>query len=169
MSRLDSIALRFRETGIYRWYLGREPRERPIIAGLAALVVLLVLWSLVWQPLREWRDREANRYQNAQGLWDFMQANEAAARGLSQSASGAAAERSLLPVITRSANVQGLRLNRLQPEADGAVSVVLQAQVFNSLLTWLNALQENNNVTVQRITIDAEGQPGIVNAQIRLN
>jgi len=166
MSMLTSTASWLGNNAVYRWYLGREPGERPVIAGLAALLVLLLLWLLIWKPTSDWRDLAVNRYQNAQDLMDYMQANETAARARKSSSTGA--QRSLLPVITRTANVQGLRLNRIQPEADGAVSVVVQAQAFNTVLSWLNALQENNNVTVQRISVDAEGQPGIVNAQIRL-
>ena len=166
MSALAGVANRFASSAVYRWYLGRESSERPIIAGLAALLIVLLLWLLIWKPTSDWRDLEANRYQNAQELMDFMQANEASARARKTSATGA--QRSLLPVITRTANVQGLRLNRIQPESDGAVSVVVQAQAFNTLLSWLNALQENNNVSVQRISVDPEGQPGIINAQIRL-
>ena len=73
-----------------------------------------------------------------------------------------------MPLITREANAQGIRLNRLQPESDGAVSVVLQAQPFNTVVEWLDRLQKTHSIEVQRISLDAEGQPGLVNAQIRL-
>ena len=56
----------------------------------------------------------------------------------------------------------------LQPESDGAVSVVLQAQPFNTVVEWLDRLQKTHSIEVQRISLDAEGQPGLVNAQIRL-
>ena len=79
-----------------------------------------------------------------------------------------AGQRSLLPIVTREANSQGIRLNRLQPESDGAVSVVLQAQSFNAVIEWLARLQQAHNVSVQRVSVDAEGKPGLVNAQIRL-
>ena len=169
MSALASLSQQLQGTAVWRWYQGREPGERPVIAGVAGLVLLMLCWSLIWKPVSDWKEVETNRYRNAQSTWDWMQANEAAARALSrESSSGDSPSRSLLPVITRTANSQGLRLNRLQPEADGAVSVVVQAQSFNALLQWLNGLQENNAVSVQRISIDAEGQPGLVNAQMRL-
>ncbi|MCB1685851.1 MAG: type II secretion system protein M [Pseudomonadales bacterium] len=168
MSLISSVGTWFENSAAHRWYLGREPGERPLILAVLTALILVLAWSLLWKPISDWRDLEANRYQNAQELWDFMQANEAAARARGSQASGAGSQRSLLPVITRTANVQGLRLNRIQPEADGAVSVVIQAQAFNTVLSWLGALLENNSVSVQRISVDAEGQPGIVNAQIRL-
>jgi type II secretory pathway component PulM len=99
-----------------------------------------------------------------------MQANESRARArVSQPGSGgASSERSLLPLVTREANTLGIRLNRLQPEADGAVSVVVQAQPFNTVVQWLDRLRTAHNIDVQRISVDAEGTPGLVNAQIRL-
>ena len=167
---LDGLDQQFRATGVYRWYMGREPQERPIILGLVLLVLGLLVWSVVWKPVSDWREMEANRYQNAQGLWDWVQANESEARSKAGQAasSGGNAQRALLPLITRAANAQGLKLNRLQPECDGAVSVVVQAQSFNKLLIWLDQLNSVHNITVQRIALDAEGQPGLVNAQMRL-
>ena len=82
--------------------------------------------------------------------------------------SGGGGQRSLLPTITGTAAAEGLTLSRLQPESNGAVSVVLQAQRFNAMVRWLDGLRENNGVTIQRVSVDAEGQPGYVNAQLRL-
>jgi general secretion pathway protein M len=169
VNAIDGAWERLRATGAWRWYQSREPRERPVIAGLALLVVAALLWLLVWKPVSDWQSVATNRYQNAQETWSWMQANEAQARARSrEAASSGASGRSLLPLVTREANGQGIRLNRLQPEADGAVSVVIQAQPFNAVIEWLARLQSAHNVTIQRISVDAEGSPGLVNAQIRM-
>ena len=63
---------------------------------------------------------------------------------------------------------EGLVLSRLQPESNGAVSVVLQGQEFNAVIRWLHRLQETNGVSIQRVSLDADGRPGYVNAQLRL-
>ncbi|MEM8768987.1 MAG: type II secretion system protein GspM [Pseudomonadota bacterium] len=126
-------------TGAWRWYASREANERPVIAGVFILVIVAVLWLAIWKPVSDWRLLETNRYQNALDTWEWMQANEANARTRARaSTAGPSSERSLMPLVTREANAQGLRLNRLQPESDGAVSVVLQAQSFNSVIEWLN-------------------------------
>ena len=169
MSLFYNMTQRVQGTSVWRWYAGREPHERPIIAGLAFLVVASLFWIAVWKPISDWRLLEANRYQNALSTWEWMQANESNARvRAQQNDSIPASERSLMPLVTREANAQGIRLNRLQPESDGAVSVVLQAQPFNTVVEWLDRLQKTHSIEVQRISLDAEGQPGLVNAQIRL-
>lgn len=156
-------------TEAWRWYAGREPHERPIIAGLVILIAAALFWAVIWKPLSDWRHLETNRYQNAQSTLEWMQANAASARTRgNQTTASPGGERSLMPLVTREANSQGIRLNRLQPEADGAVSVVVQAQPFNSVLEWIDRLQRTHNIEVQRISVDAEGQPGLINAQIRL-
>jgi len=166
---LDTVLHQLQDSGAWRWYAGREPRERPIIAGLVLVIVSAILWVLIWKPISDWQTLESNRFQNAQATWDWMQANEADARARArQSSTGQGRERSLLPLVTREANSQGIRLNRLQPEADGAVSVVVQAQPFNAVIEWLARLQDSHDVTVQRVSVDAEGKPGLINAQIRL-
>jgi general secretion pathway protein M len=168
MSMVDNLRQRFYGSGVGRWYLGREHNEQRIIAGLALLVALSVLWLGLWKPISDWRTVAHNEYQNAQLELDWVKANEARARALARSTAAAGTERSLLPIITRSAESLGIQVNRLQPEANGVVSVAVQSQPFNQVLSWLHQLEENNSVLVLRLAVDAEGQPGIVNAQIRL-
>ncbi|HEX7036357.1 MAG TPA: type II secretion system protein M [Pseudomonadales bacterium] len=160
---------RFLSSGVGRWYAGREPNEQRVILALAGLIVLTVFWVGLWKPIADWRETAHNRYQNAQAQLDWLRANEERARALSRSTvAGGDAGRSLLPVITRSAQSQNIQVNRLQPEASGIVSVSIQDQPFNDLLRWLHSLQENNGVTVRRMSVDADERAGIVNAQIRL-
>ena len=166
---IEGLTQRVQATGAWRWYAGREPHERPVIAGLGLIIALVLLWAVIWKPISDWQTVQTNRYQNAQTTWDWMQANEARARARGSQSSGASSsERSLLPLVTREANNQGIRLNRLQPEADGAVSVVVQGQPFNAVVQWLASLENSHNISVQRISVDAEGKPGLINAQIRL-
>ncbi len=169
MSWFERLTQQAQGTAAWRWYASREPHERPVIAGLAVLVLAALFWMIFWKPVSDWRLLEVNRYQNALSTWEWVQANEARARSRAQAATaGPASDRSLLPLVTREANSAGIRLNRLQPESDGAVTVVIQAQPFNAMIQWLHRLQTAHNVEVQRISVDAEGDPGLVHAQIRL-
>lgn len=169
MSRITTITRAFRQSAMGRWYYGRERSEQQIIAGLAALVIVTILWVGAWKPVSDWRAIEINRQQNAQQLLDWMRANEQAARAAASSGPTQSGNRSLIPVITKAANVHELKLNRLQPESNGVISVILQQQSFNQIISWIAQLEENNGVSVQRASFDSEDAPGYVNAQIRLN
>ncbi|MEQ8693322.1 MAG: type II secretion system protein M [Pseudomonadales bacterium] len=154
-----------RRSAAGRWFYGREKNEQYIIAGLAALITVSLLWVLAWQPISDWRDLSANRHQNAQQLYDWMRANESAAR---KSATQPASSRSLTPIVTRAASAHDIAVSRLQPESNGVISVVLQQQPFNKIVAWIAQMEENNGVNVERASMDSVENPGYVNAQIRL-
>ena len=163
-----NLAQQFPASAVGRWYYGREPSERSIIRVLAVIVAVAIVWLGVWKPVSDWREIADNRYRNAQSTLDWMQANESTARAVAQNRQAAGSRRALLPTITGAAQAHGLTLNRVQPESNGAVSVMVQSQAFNAVLIWLNHLQVENQVVVQRIALDAEDRPGYVNAQVRL-
>lgn len=169
MTIVTNLQQRFYASGAGRWYAGREHNEQRVIVGLALVLAVAVLWLAVWKPISDWRAVAHNQHQNAQAELDWVRANEARARALARSGASAGTERSLQPIITRSAESLGIQLNRLQFEAGSSViNVAIQGQPFNQVLRWLHQLEENNNVLVLRLAVDADAQPGIVNAQIRL-
>ena len=166
MSMAD-LTMRFRTSALGNRYYGRERNERIIIAGMALLVVVSMAWTLIWQPVADWRLIEQNRYQNAQRLHDTIKSNDAK---LKRSATATtSSRRSLIPVINKAANAHDLTLNRLQPESNGVISVVLQQQSFNQIISWISQLEENNDVSVEQANFDSQDSPGYVNANIRLN
>ncbi len=162
------LRARFMASGIGRWYAGREPDEQRIILALTVVVAVAIVWLGIWKPISDWRSLAHNRYQNAQAEYDWVRANESRARGAATSGTAGSGTRSLIPVITRSAQAQGIQVNRLQPESNGAVSVSVQGQPFNETLRWLHQLEENNGVSILRLAVDADDRPGLVSAQIRL-
>ncbi len=164
---MDSLVTKFRQTGLGRWYFHKEPNEQRIYLLLGFLVVLSVMYIGVWKPVSDWRILEVNRQSNAQDLYDYLRANEAAARA--SKSTGSTTTRSLIPLITKAAAAQSINVNSLKPESNGVIGVSLQQQSFNKIIAWIAQLEENNGVSVERISIDGEDAPGYVNAQIRLN
>ena len=169
MSILTSLNNGFRHSAIGRWFYGREQNEQAIIAAIAALVVIAILWAGVWKPVADWRYVETNRQQNAQQLIDWLRINEQAAKQAANTSSNNRGSRALIPVITKAADAHNIKVNRLQPESNGVISVILQQQSFNQIVQWIAQLDENNGVSVDRASFDSQDAPGYVNAQIRLN
>ncbi len=168
MNQLAVLGANLRRSALGRWFYGREQSEQKIILALAAVVGVLLLWAMVWKPVADWRAVEQNRHNNAQQLFDWLQTNKQAAQTSANSNQGQG-RGPLIPIINRAAKAHNLRVNRLQPEANGVVSVILQAQSFNEIVAWINQLEENNGVVVERANFDEQDAPGYVNAQIRLN
>jgi general secretion pathway protein M len=166
---MTSLTTGFRSSAIGRWFYGREQNEQTIIVAIAALVVIAILWAAVWKPVADWRYVETNRQQNAQQLVDWLRVNEQAAKQAASSSSNNRGSRALIPVITKAADAHNIKVNRLQPESNGVISVILQQQSFNQIVQWIAQLNENNGVSVDRASFDSQDAPGYVNAQIRLN
>lgn len=162
--RLDQA---FRASSLGRWYAVKDDNEQRILVGLTILVVVLVIWAGVWKPISDWQTLEAFRYRNNLATLEWLRAQEGSARQSARSSQGAGGRRSLLPVISRSAETLGVRLARFQPESGGGVSVVVQNQPFDDVVRWLHALETNNQVGVVQATIDAE-TTGYVNARFTL-
>ncbi len=171
MNRLTDDALRvLNNSPLGRWYAQKEPVEQRIILWLGFVICLAILWVGVWKPVSDWRDMSLNQQHNTQALFDWLRSNEAAARQAAESTNrGNASRRSITPVVTKAAAAHQITVNRLQPEANGIVSVSVQKQPFNKIVAWVVQLEENNGVSVVRANIDGIEVPGFVNAQLRLN
>jgi len=116
----------------------------------------------------EYRDSQTLRYERAQSLIDWVSLNKSAlqASGLSKGASPQ--QKSLIPLVTAGANLRQLKLNRLQPEQDGSVSISLQSQSFDQSLRWMVDLETNNRLLIDRISVDRTENVGLVNIQLRV-
>ncbi len=165
LSRIDSA---FRESGAGRWFFGLQPNERTMVASLVAFIVVVVLYTTVWLPLSDWSNRADALYQRQIAVLDWMRLHENEAKAAGQRSDATRESGSLLTVVANSAAHAGLQLLRYQPEGSGGVSVVLQNQSFDALIGWIAELGQGDHVTVKQISIDAQSEPGLVNARIIL-
>jgi len=157
----------FQSTPVGQAYLARSDSDRLIIAVVAGLFVLTILWLVVWKPVADWHEDAVNRLGSAGVVLDYLKANEALARRAAER--GGDQSGSLIPLITRAANAQQLTLNRLQPEAGGVLNVILESQSFDRVFQWITQLEENNGIRVHSLNIRNSDIPGAVNVQIRFH
>ena len=159
----------FRGTPIYRNYAGRDPSEQRIILGLTIAVAAVLIWMLIWQPVQNWSESAQQRHERAQGLLEWMQANEQQARdNPPQTRAAGPAEGRLLTVASRTAEQVGLKLASVQQQSAGGVSVVLQKQAFNDVMEWADLLQNTHQVQITTAGVDADNLSGRVNARLSL-
>jgi general secretion pathway protein M len=163
--RLDNA---FRGSAIGRWFATLEPNERTMVTVLAAFLVVVLLYLAIWRPLSEWSNRADALYQRQIAVLDWMRLHESEARAAGQRSDSTRESGSLLTVVANSAAHAGVQLLRYQPEGSGGVSVVLQNQSFNAVIAWVAELEQEDHVTVKQISIDAQSEPGLINARIIL-
>lgn len=148
------------------YFRGLTPRDQRIVQAIAALLLAVLLYSLIWRPLHNWREANADRYAENVQLLQWLHANEAQARQSSALGAGAGRGQSLLAVVGDVARELGLTLSRFQPEGEGGVSVVLQNEEFDKVLRLVDRLEARHGLTVRQFSFDKQTTPGRVTARL---
>ena len=133
----------------------RTPREKALLACLAALGLIWLAVTQVWQPLQALRHEIAARIPRIERALALVQSNPVA---LTAPATDA---RSLPIVITDAADSFGLTINRLQPEG-AQVRVTLEDAPFDAVLLWVEALQRDHALRPTDLTLTRRPTPGVV-------
>ena len=76
----NSVVAYWERSGAADYYRGLSVRDQRIAQGAGAVVVLLLVYALLWQPVHSWRTDNEARYAEAAATLRWMHANEAQAR-----------------------------------------------------------------------------------------
>lgn len=161
MSTLDNLR---------SWYGGLATREQRFVLGGGVAIAVLVLLAIglpLQRQVTELQKRVVRK--QADLVWMQSVAPTLAAAGPVVAASNGPKE-SLLVLIDRTAREASLgqALTGSQPNGDGGLRVSLEKADFNSVIAWIARLAEQQGVSVESATIEAAGEPGVVNAGIVL-
>ncbi len=154
------------------WFAGLQPRERLLVSGGAAVLVLLLLYLMIWEPIADsYRDLQEDVAQQTQTL-AWMQQAAAQIKGLQGSGAGGArglGGRSLLSVVDQSARTGGLgdSIKRIEPDGSKGVKMWLEGVAFDPMILWLGGLTRTYRIETSLITIEPQGG-GRVNARLTL-
>jgi len=151
----------------------RPPRERAVLAVGAALAALMLAWALVWYPVAKARATLGTRVEKQREDLAWMrqhlaQAQQAHAQGVRGHADRQG--KSLLALADVSAREGGLAgaLKRVEPSGGRSVRVSFEIANFDQLMTWLDALTREYDVTVSDFSADKVEGLGLVNARVTL-
>ena len=150
------------------WLASKTLRERRILAAIAIVVTLALVWGALWQPLV--RDSVALRAAEAGNAADL-----ATARRMTEEMAGLA-RTAVAPSppdpragLERILVQQNLRSAVTQFEwQDGRARIVFAAVGYDALIVALEALQRDVQLRAVEITVTARVEPGIVRAELTL-
>lgn len=151
------------------WYGARAPREQQVLLlGVAAALALLLLAVLL--PLRHSATSIQKRIATKQADLAWMRGVVPTLAAAGPVAAPNAPQESLVVLVDRTARESGLAqsLAGSVPSGDGGLRVQLEKAPFNALVAWLARLSEQHGVRVESASVDAGGEPGIVNAGVVL-
>ncbi|HZQ60976.1 MAG TPA: type II secretion system protein GspM [Casimicrobiaceae bacterium] len=149
------------------WWRSKSPGERQLAAALAALIVLVVSWLAVWEPLQ--RDVRRLRMDNraTQAALAQARADVDETTRLARSPSPAATD--LRRDIEASLAKTGLRSAATDVQwQQGRARITFAAVDFGMLSRWLEALQRDAGIVVIDATLSARVEPGSVRAELTL-
>jgi len=147
-----------------------DVRERRFLIAGAIAVLLAIVFLAVVQPLRTYQENLESRVAAERELVSWMRGAVDAlkARGPRQPAADRSG--SLLAIADTSARNAGLAqaLRRIQQDGEDAVRVRLESAAFDTVVLWLENLEQRYGVVAREMTVEKLDAPGTVNASLTL-
>ena len=168
MSTVQNLIAQLQQGSIGQWYATKSPTDRLIIKILAALIAATIIYTAVWKPLSDYSQDQQARYVTELALSEWIVLNQEALRQSARQPVRGNSAPALIPSITSAANQNQLKLDRLQPDSDGGVSISLQEQQFDQVLKWLSLLETRQGLSVERLSIDRGDKSSRVSGQVKL-
>jgi len=149
------------------WFNGLQPRERLILGSGAVAAGLIIVWGLIWLPVRsgslELRDTVAEK----QRLLTDLQRAELVQPG-DATGGGPIRTQSLMVLIDRTARSSGLAFTRTRQDGPDGMSVSFERTSFDGILSWLIALERDHGISVESASFNMARERGLVTGQIFL-
>lgn len=149
---------------LIQFWRTRVPRERFVLAGGSALLVLALGFAYAWLPMQ--RDvvqlRQALPQLRVQARQLQQDAQEVARLKAQPAVTREAG--SLALAVEQRALATGLRerIESITPQDAGHVRVLLPQVAFDAWIAWLGELQTSHGVRVDSARIDATDDSGMV-------
>ncbi len=154
---------------VQKWFLQRSAREQLILVAAAIGLSLFLSIAFVLSPLAA-KNQElvsANRGLATDLAW--LQQATADFSLLQRSRGGdTGKERNLAQATETAARARGIRIDRLQAGKNGGVQVWLKNTEFSRVARWFHDLEYKGDTIIQKISIIAARDAGLVNVQARL-
>lgn len=137
-----TFALQMQQSVLLQRWRALAPREQLSLTLLGSFLLLVLLYLTLWQPAQRHLQQARESFVEQRELHAYLLGHAALARSLSAAPVRAVEPERLQGLVTSSAAVQGLSIERLDGDGGGMLQVNLQAAPFAQLLRWFTVLQE---------------------------
>lgn len=152
------------------WYAGLSQREQRSVAVGAVLVALLILVGGLLLPLHTAVYRAQARSETRRTDLEWMRNNAEEIRTGAMTLPRDTGEAPVV-LVDRVGRENGLEkaFRGSQPSGGGrGVRVQLEGAPFDTMITWLAALEQHYGLTIESVSVERVAKPGIVNASVTL-
>lgn len=158
---------------VQHWYNSLQKREQYLVSATAALLVVMLFFLLIWEPLFNNIEEQQSRLSIQKKTLSWMQDAEQQVAELKQSGniiSPAITNSSISTLAERSLISAGIRTAVDKMETTGSAELKVQFKTvdFDRLIQWLGNLQNSYGIASKHVTINHTEQSGQVSARVTL-
>ncbi len=149
------------------WFGNLPRREQVYLLVMSGVLAVWLLWQLLLLPLSAMVASMSANNEAAGALLARVDAKVTqllALQGESQQAGGG----NLVAVVSRSADLAGIPVRRLQPSNRGDVQLRLESVDYDTVAAWLYRMESAEGLRVLEATITQAGRSGGVNVSLRI-
>ncbi len=150
------------------FWSARNPREQAILAAGAAVLGLVLVYTVLWQPAADGRARLSRSLPAMRAELAEMETLAQEARGLNASPAPALRGDALTQALQDSLGKYGLKATRLAAGADNSVQVQLDKAPFGAVAGWLQDVRQQQRLKVMDARIVYVGATALVNVSATL-
>lgn len=154
-----------------QWLSSLNSRERRIVTGGAALLLIILVYLMIWEPLDSKREQLKTSVQAQQNTYEWMQQAAGEIRRLSGRGAGVKKYTgSMLGTINNSAKsiLKGAVLKRVEEDRLQGVRVWIEQVAFDDLILWLGQMQHQYGIRVSSLVSERHSKTGRVNVRLIL-
>lgn len=142
------------------WWQQLDVREQKLLAAMATLIGIFLLYSLIWQPLNENLAKSSKKLARQQVLLTWVDSNTARYQQLNKGANKKSSG-SISSIVNRTARNYQITVTRMQPQGN-ELQVWIDEVAFKDLLEWLEQLSLSEGLQVQGIDLTRGEKSGVV-------
>ncbi len=146
------------------WYQSLPTRDRLVVKGISALLVLALVFVTIYAPLIRSQKAAALSLEKNLATYNLLAENAHRFGGVS---SAAAADAPILATVTQQAKKAGIVLSRYEQDGKG-LRVWVEKAAFDDAISWLEGMQARHGIRVSQITIDRTDRSGLVDIRATL-
>ncbi|WP_110458308.1 type II secretion system protein M [Shewanella algidipiscicola] len=143
------------------WWNGLILREQQLVATCGVVLMLGVLYWGVWTPISEAEQDAERALQAQQATLTYVKQTANKIVALQNAGGKKAYSSSLSATVTQTAKRYGLAITRMQPQGQ-KIQVWMDEVPFNSLLSYLSDLVQQQGLSLDSIDLAQADAPGLV-------
>jgi general secretion pathway protein M len=143
------------------WWQQLKISEQRLVAVMGVVVICILFFSLIWQPLLEDFDNTQNKIKRQQLLLSVVQEGTQRYQQAKRNGASTQSKGSLSSIVNQSAGRNKITIARLQPQTDD-LQVWIDEVPFSQLLDWLEYLANKEGLLVKSIDLSKADVKGVV-------